>query len=148
MATEFHLLGTVDALVDGQSVDLGHNKQRGVLAVLLMHANGPVPVDRLLDHVWGEHPPRRGRDALYSYMSRLRTVLATVPGASWMRRAAASVRSRTSAEGVVRGSDASDALSVRIASTLAEQAPQAARCASIWAPPAPASANTLPIRSA
>ncbi|MEU8157140.1 BTAD domain-containing putative transcriptional regulator [Micromonospora sp. NPDC048986] len=43
---------------------------------MLVDANGPVPVDRLLDRVWGEHQPQRARDVLYSYLSRLRRQLA------------------------------------------------------------------------
>ncbi|MBW4718198.1 AfsR/SARP family transcriptional regulator, partial [Saccharothrix obliqua] len=62
MVVEFGVLGGVRAQRDGTPVDLGHPRQRGVLGVLLAEANRPVPVERLLDRVWGEQPPRRGRD--------------------------------------------------------------------------------------
>jgi len=80
------VLGTVEARNDGHPVDLGPPRQRGVLAVLLLHANRPVPVDQFLDHVWGEHLPQRGSNALYSYLSRLRVVLAAMPDVSLRRR--------------------------------------------------------------
>ena len=79
------MLGRVEAHNNGHLVDLGPPRQRGVLAVLLVHANQPVPVDRFLDHVWGEHLPQRGRDALYSYLSRLRAILASMPDVSLQR---------------------------------------------------------------
>jgi DNA-binding SARP family transcriptional activator len=39
-----------------------------------------VPGDRLLDRVWGQRPPQRGRDTVYSYLSRLRRLLAAGAG--------------------------------------------------------------------
>lgn len=86
MAVEFRLLGTVEAVHDGRSLDLGHSRQRSILATLLMEANRPVTVDQLVDYVWGGSPPQRGRDVLYSYMSRLRTVLAPLPDVAIERR--------------------------------------------------------------
>ncbi|MBW4717279.1 AfsR/SARP family transcriptional regulator [Saccharothrix obliqua] len=80
VVVEFGLLGGVWARRDGDQVDLGHRRQRGVLGVLLAEANRPVPVEQLLDRVWGEQPPRRGRDTLYSYLTRLRGVLADLDG--------------------------------------------------------------------
>ncbi|SHF03127.1 DNA-binding transcriptional activator of the SARP family [Streptoalloteichus hindustanus] len=73
---EFRVLGAVEALVDGEPVQLGHARQRSVLAVLLAEANGLVPVGRLVDRVWAEHPPRQARDTLYGYLYRLRRALA------------------------------------------------------------------------
>ncbi|RKT52930.1 AfsR/SARP family transcriptional regulator [Saccharothrix australiensis] len=84
MAVEFRVLGAVEAGVDGRPVDLGPAKQRCVLAVLLVEANRWVPADRLLDRVWGEHVPR-GRNPLYTYLSRLRRVLREVGGGGILR---------------------------------------------------------------
>ncbi|MFF3458506.1 BTAD domain-containing putative transcriptional regulator [Streptomyces sp. NPDC002730] len=76
-AAEFCVLGEVRARVRGQDVDLGHARQRHVLAVLLVEANRPVPVDQLVDRVWGERAPRSAVNTLYSYLSRLRRALPT-----------------------------------------------------------------------
>ncbi|MFK4271548.1 AfsR/SARP family transcriptional regulator [Streptomyces milbemycinicus] len=75
MAVGFGLLGGIEAWVDDQPVDLGHVRQRCVLAALLVDANRSVSVDQLADRVWGDRPPQRVRTAVYSYLSRLRTAL-------------------------------------------------------------------------
>ncbi|HEX8867584.1 MAG TPA: AfsR/SARP family transcriptional regulator, partial [Lentzea sp.] len=76
---ECRVLGSVEVVVDGHLVDIGPAKQRCVLAVLLVEANNAVPVDRLVDRVWGENPPLRVRNALYSYLARLRSALEPTP---------------------------------------------------------------------
>lgn len=76
MAVEFGVLGAVEARVDGRLVDIGHLRQRCVLAGLLVEPNRPVPVDQLLERVWGEHPPQRAGVTLRGYLSRLRQGLA------------------------------------------------------------------------
>ncbi|HEX5118199.1 MAG TPA: BTAD domain-containing putative transcriptional regulator [Pseudonocardiaceae bacterium] len=80
------MLGVVEAENADQQVALGHARLRCVLAVLLVEANRFVSVDQLMDRVWGECPPQRGRAALYSYVSRLRTVFAAEPMATIERR--------------------------------------------------------------
>jgi DNA-binding SARP family transcriptional activator/tetratricopeptide (TPR) repeat protein len=72
----FRLLGTVEARIDGEPVDLGPARQRCVLAALLADANRMVSVDQLIDRVWADRPPLRARESLYSYLSRLRRSLA------------------------------------------------------------------------
>ncbi|HEX4724732.1 MAG TPA: BTAD domain-containing putative transcriptional regulator [Pseudonocardiaceae bacterium] len=76
----FRLLGDIAVRIDGAVADLGHPRQRVVLAVLLVDVNRVVSVDRVIDRVWGERPPQRAREALYSYLSRLRRVVADVDG--------------------------------------------------------------------
>jgi DNA-binding SARP family transcriptional activator/tetratricopeptide (TPR) repeat protein len=80
MSLVFRLLGEVAAYRDGQPVDLGHARQRSVLAVLLVEANTWVSVGQLLERIWGECAPPKARDALYSYLSRLRNALTSAAG--------------------------------------------------------------------
>ncbi|MEV7553176.1 BTAD domain-containing putative transcriptional regulator [Amycolatopsis sp. NPDC089917] len=79
MTVEFRLSHGLEVLVDGHAVSAGFARQRAVLVALLADLGTPVPVDELADRVWGERLPRRPREALYGYVSRLRGVLA--PGA-------------------------------------------------------------------
>jgi DNA-binding SARP family transcriptional activator len=72
----FRLLGEVGAAIGDRPVDIGHARQRAVLAVLLLEVNRVVPADALIERVWGDRLPSRPRNALYSYLSRLR---ASVP---------------------------------------------------------------------
>ncbi|WP_328707918.1 AfsR/SARP family transcriptional regulator [Streptomyces mesophilus] len=69
------MLGDIGAGPDTGAVDLGSARQRSVLAALLADAGRPVAVEQLVDRVWGEAPPRRATDTLYSYVSRLRRLL-------------------------------------------------------------------------
>ena len=75
VAVEFRLLGEVEACLDGQRLDIGHARQRCVLASLLVDVNRPVSVDQLIDRVWADEPPSRARNALAGYLSRLRQLL-------------------------------------------------------------------------
>jgi DNA-binding SARP family transcriptional activator/tetratricopeptide (TPR) repeat protein len=72
---EFGLLGAVEVRDRGEVVDIGHVRQRSVLVALLVEEGRPVPVDRLLDRVWGERAPLRARETLYGYVSKLRKLL-------------------------------------------------------------------------
>ncbi|WP_432931537.1 AfsR/SARP family transcriptional regulator [Microbispora sp. CA-135349] len=65
MSMEFRLLGDFEVLFDGRHVEIGHARQRCVLATLLAEAGRCVPVDELLDHVRAGRPPVRGRETLY-----------------------------------------------------------------------------------
>ncbi|NGO74263.1 transcriptional regulator, SARP family protein [Streptomyces sp. YC504] len=72
---EFRLLGGIEAVADGRQMDLGPARQRSVLAALLMDVGRAVPVDQLVQRVWADTPPKRAKDTLYSYLSRLRRLL-------------------------------------------------------------------------
>ena len=72
MTVRFRVLGAVEARVDGNLVDIGHARQQCVLMALLVKANHAVPVDALVDRVWGDRSPQRAVGTLRSYLSRLR----------------------------------------------------------------------------
>jgi DNA-binding SARP family transcriptional activator/Tfp pilus assembly protein PilF len=71
----YALLGPVTAWRDGHELDLGWAKQQTVLVALLLELNRPVQVSTIIDAVWGERPPRDARNAVQTYVSRLRRVL-------------------------------------------------------------------------
>ena len=72
---EFRLLGSLEVLARGRSLALGGHKQRAVLAMLLLHANEVVSIDRLIDGVWGPSAPRTAIASLQNAVSRLRREL-------------------------------------------------------------------------
>lgn len=85
MGAEFRVLGDVAAVVDGRRLEIGHARQRSVLASLLVDANHPVSSDQLIDRVWADAPPHRARNALAAYISRLRQLIAGIDGAQVTR---------------------------------------------------------------
>jgi DNA-binding SARP family transcriptional activator len=72
---EFRILGPLEVVDGGQTVELGGHKQRALLAVLLLEANQVVSSDRLIDMLWDGQPPATARKALYVYVSELRKAL-------------------------------------------------------------------------
>src|SRR5262249_45012548 len=72
---EFRLLGPLEVRARGRPVPLGGPKQRAVFAMLLLHANEVVSVDRLVDEVWGEQPPRAVVPMIQNCVARLRAAI-------------------------------------------------------------------------
>ena len=72
---EFRILGPLEVSAGDGAIKLGGPKQRAVLAHLILRANRPVPVDILIDGLWGEEPPETAKNTLQSYVYRLRQVL-------------------------------------------------------------------------
>ncbi|WP_412540888.1 BTAD domain-containing putative transcriptional regulator [Longispora sp. K20-0274] len=73
---EFRVLGSVQALVAGQPVELGQRLERCLLGLLLLELGNPVSTDRLIDLLWDGDEPGRPRSALQVHVSRLRKRLA------------------------------------------------------------------------
>ena len=71
----YRLLGPVSVRGDDGPVRLGAQKQRAVLAALLLNANRVVSESRLFDLVWGEQAPRSVRGRLQVHISELRGLL-------------------------------------------------------------------------
>ena len=72
---QFRILGPLEVLDGQRRVELGRPKQRALLAVLLVHANQVVALDRLIEELWGEQPPAQATASLQAYVSSLRRVL-------------------------------------------------------------------------
>jgi len=60
-------------------LDAGHARRRAVLAVLLLEFGRVVPVEALIDRVWGEKPPTSVLSTLYGYISKLKSVITGTP---------------------------------------------------------------------
>ncbi|MEU4518681.1 BTAD domain-containing putative transcriptional regulator [Amycolatopsis sp. NPDC024027] len=72
----FGVLGAVAAWgPNGTQVAVGGPRSRTLLALLALEAGRFVPADRLIDGMYGEHPPDGAANALQSQVSRLRTAL-------------------------------------------------------------------------
>ena len=56
---QFRILGPLEVIADGRPLALGRRKQRAVLAILLVHANRVVGLDRLVEELWGHEPRLR-----------------------------------------------------------------------------------------
>src|SRR5262249_40766801 len=72
---DFRVLGPLEVAANGTFLPLGGAKQRAVLALLVLHANNVVSVDRLIDELWGAEPPESALNMLQGYVSHLRKVL-------------------------------------------------------------------------
>jgi DNA-binding SARP family transcriptional activator/ATP/maltotriose-dependent transcriptional regulator MalT len=70
------ILGPLEVrLEDGEPAALGGHRQRALLAILILHANEVVSTDRLIDQLWGEHPPATAVHTVRVFVSRLRRAL-------------------------------------------------------------------------
>jgi DNA-binding SARP family transcriptional activator len=68
-------LGPLQVASNGSPVPLGGAKQRAVLGLLVLNANEVVPLDRLIDELWGESPPESAANIVQGYISHLRKAL-------------------------------------------------------------------------
>ena len=72
---ELGILGPLEVRVAGRPFPVPGPRQRALLAALLLHRGHVVPVDSLVDQMVGERPPREARNALQTYVVRLRQAL-------------------------------------------------------------------------
>jgi DNA-binding SARP family transcriptional activator len=77
----FGLLGPVEVWAGSTRVQVGPPRQRAVLAGLAVDAGRVVPVDVLVDRVWGPDPPARVRRTLHTHIARVRRVVEQVAAA-------------------------------------------------------------------
>ncbi|PZG12017.1 BTAD domain-containing putative transcriptional regulator [Nonomuraea aridisoli] len=71
----FTALGPFHAWSGGAPLDLGGQRQRAVLARLLVAGGHAVPVHALIDDLWPGNPPAQALSTIQGYVSRLRRAL-------------------------------------------------------------------------
>ncbi|HEX4690232.1 MAG TPA: BTAD domain-containing putative transcriptional regulator [Solirubrobacteraceae bacterium] len=72
---DFHLLGPLEVRDGDRPLRIGEGRQRSVLALLLLHHDEPVAVDRLIDELWGAQPPATAGKVLQNNVAQLRRAL-------------------------------------------------------------------------
>ncbi|GAA4951238.1 AfsR/SARP family transcriptional regulator [Actinoplanes utahensis] len=72
---DVRLLGEVQVIAAGRALDTGTPRQQAVFAALAVDPGKPVPIETLVDRVWGDAPPAEARNVLYSHISRIRRLL-------------------------------------------------------------------------
>lgn len=74
---EFRILGPVQVFGDRPDIRItpAGAKQRALLGTLVVKAGQVVSADRLVDELWGEHPPANAANALQTHVARLRRLL-------------------------------------------------------------------------
>ena len=72
---DFRILGPLEVERDGALAQLSGRRAQATLVLLLLEANRVVPAERLIDALWGEHPPATAGTALRNVVTQLRKEL-------------------------------------------------------------------------
>jgi DNA-binding SARP family transcriptional activator len=73
---QIRVLGAIMVDLAGQPIAIGDAKHRLMLAMLVAAEGRQIPTARLINYMWGDHPPRTARELIHSYASDLRRNLA------------------------------------------------------------------------
>jgi DNA-binding SARP family transcriptional activator len=77
---EFRILGPLEVVGDGCSIDLGPPRQRALLALLLIRRNAVVSLDAIVAALWPADPPRTAAQIVRVYVSQLRKLMSDEKG--------------------------------------------------------------------
>lgn len=72
---EFRILGPLEVVHEGRVLALRGAKQRAMVGLLALNSSRPVSPDRLVDELWGQHPPQSAPHAIQVYVSEIRSAL-------------------------------------------------------------------------
>jgi len=72
---DFRILGTVEVWDGGRALEIRRPKELLLLAVLLLHANELVPMERIVDELWPLAPPAKPAEAIQELVYQLRKQL-------------------------------------------------------------------------
>lgn len=79
---ELRILGSIELWTGDAVADIGPARQRGILGALLIDPERPVPLESLVDRVWGDRPPAGVRNVVHTYVTRLRRAFARASAGS------------------------------------------------------------------
>ena len=82
MEVVFSVLGPLSAVIDGIDVTPGPQKERGLLAMLVINHGRVVSADRLMDELWPDLPADRARHVLQVRVAAVRKMLNTANAGS------------------------------------------------------------------
>jgi DNA-binding SARP family transcriptional activator len=71
----FSVLGSLQVFAGDQCLRLEGRKRRLMLAVMLVHANEVVSIDRLADAVWGDQRPSRALPSMRNIIAEFRSLI-------------------------------------------------------------------------
>ena len=77
---QFRILGSLSVVGNGSVAALGPPKQRALLAILLTRIGEIVPVERLIELLWGTAAPRTADHSIQIYVSDLRRAFEPLGG--------------------------------------------------------------------
>ena len=77
---QFRILGSLSIVGNGRVAALGPPKQRALLAILLTRIGEVVPVERLIELLWGAAAPRTADHSIQIYVSDLRRAFEPLGG--------------------------------------------------------------------
>ena len=72
---EFRVLGPLEARDGDRELRLRGGKERALLALLLLHANRTLALERIVDDLWGADVPETAQKMVQVYVSHLRKLL-------------------------------------------------------------------------
>ena len=73
---EFRILGPFEVVgPDGDVLELGSTRERALLALLVVHANEVLSLDRIIDELWPDRAPETAAKIVQVYVSHLRKAL-------------------------------------------------------------------------
>jgi DNA-binding SARP family transcriptional activator len=71
----FYLLGPLEVMTSSGPLPIRAKRLRALLAILLLNAGQVVSIDRIVDGIWPEQPPRSVVENIRTYVSQLRSLL-------------------------------------------------------------------------
>ncbi len=77
---QFRILGSLSVVGNGRVAELGPPKQRALLAILLTRIGEVVPLERLVELLWGAAAPRTADHSIQIYVSDLRRAFQPLGG--------------------------------------------------------------------